>query len=91
MAQQKIIQPSKKPALRPASVQKLPYTRANYMIFGAGLFAIVLGYIFLSIGPWDSFWSLTLAPIFLCIGYLVAIPVALLYQEKSIRQQNLKQ
>ena len=91
MAQQKIDQQSRKPAFRPASVQKLPYSSTNYLIFGAGLLAIILGYIFLSIGPWDSFWSLTLAPIFLCIGYLVAIPVALLYQEKSIKQQNLKQ
>lgn len=91
MALQKNNQPSRKPAPRPASVQKLPYTPTNYMIFGAGLLALILGYVFLSIGPWDSFWSLTLAPIFLCIGYLVAIPVALLYQEKSIKQQNMKQ
>ena len=51
--------------------------KKNIILFWAGLFSIVLGYIFLSIGPKDSFFSLTLAPIVLVIGYTVVIPFAL--------------
>ncbi len=39
---------------------------------------IILGYIVLSIGGANSFTSLTLGPILLVIGYLAAIPLALL-------------
>ncbi len=91
MAQPKINQAPKRQSARPASVQRLPYTSTNYLIFSLGLAAIIVGYIFLSIGPWDSFWSLTLAPVFLFIGYLVAIPVAILYQQKANKPQNQKQ
>jgi len=66
--------------------KKLPFTRKNYQIFGIGIITIIIGYIFLSIGPWDSFFSLTLAPIILIIGYLVLIPWAILHREKETKQ-----
>ena len=61
----------------------LPFVRQNYLLFGLGLFTIVLGYVFLSMGPWDSFWSLTLAPVLLVLGYCVIIPVAILFRKKE--------
>jgi general stress protein CsbA len=64
----------------------LPLSSANYIIFGIGIFLIIIGYLALSKGPWDSFWSLTLAPILLVIGYCVAIPLAILYRKK--KQEN---
>ena len=66
----------------------LPFSSENYIIFGIGIFLIIIGYLALSKGPWDSFWSLTLAPILLVIGYCVAIPLAILYRKK--KQENNK-
>ena len=50
----------------------------NVKRYYAAVGIIILGYIILSIGDANSFTSLTLGPIVLVIGYLVAIPVALL-------------
>lgn len=65
----------------------IPFTKENYRLFGMGLLIIVLGYIALSRGPWDSFWSLTLAPILLVIGYCIVIPVAILYRKKEKKEE----
>ena len=48
-----------------------------------GLLVIGLGYVLLSIPPADGFLSLTLAPIFLVLGYCVIIPVSLLLKDAS--------
>jgi hypothetical protein len=66
----------------------LPFKRENYYLFGAGLLIIILGYIALSRGPWNSFWSLTLAPILLVLGYCIVIPVAILYRKKAPKQEE---
>ena len=55
----------------------LPFTKKNYMIFVAGLAAIIIGYIALAQG------SITLAPILLVVGYCVIVPIAILYREKE--------
>ena len=61
----------------------LPFVKENYYLFGLGLLTLIIGYITLSIGPWNSFWSLTLSPILLVLGYCVIIPVAILYRKKN--------
>ena len=50
----------------------------NLKLYYAAIGIIVLGYLFLSIGDADSFTSITLGPVILVIGYLVAVPIALL-------------
>lgn len=62
---------------------RLPYTKINFRLFGLGMIFLVLGYISLSMGPWDSIWSLTIAPILLVLGYVVILPIAFLYQERK--------
>lgn len=69
----------------------LPYTRENAVILLVGLAVVVAGYAALSKGPWNSFWSLTLAPILLVLGYCVIIPVGLIYQKKKPAQAVEKQ
>jgi len=59
----------------------LPFTKRNWTLFFLGLAVIVLGYIFLRIPPAEGFFSLTLAPILLVIGYCVLIPIAILIGE----------
>ena len=63
--------------------QQLPFTKSNYQLFAGGILVILLGYVALAQGPADSFWSLTLAPILLVLGYCVVIPFAILYQKKA--------
>ena len=65
----------KKTGKKPAS---LPDFGRNMLLYYAAVGVVALGYIILSIGGANSFTSLTLGPIVLVLGYLVAIPVALL-------------
>ena len=73
---------TKKRAQKRPQVLEWPLNRENYLLFGLGILVLILGYFLLSIGPWDSFWSRTLAPIVLVVGYLVVIPIAILRGKK---------
>ena len=57
-----------------------PYKRKNYVLFGIGVFVIILGYLIMYLGEVNSFQSLTLSPILLLIGYLIIIQYALLHR-----------
>lgn len=59
------------------------FTKKNYLLFLAGIVVIVLGYVIMALGTVDSVQSLTIAPILLFVGYLVIIPWALLYRDKT--------
>ena len=59
------------------------FSNTNYLIFLVGILLIVGGYIIMAMGEVDSFQSITLAPIMLFLGYVVAIPVALIYRSKK--------
>lgn len=63
--------------------QSLPFERENYILFAIGLGLLIIGYISLAQGPWNSFLSLTLAPILLVVGYCVVIPLAILYRKRE--------
>tara|TARA_B100000927_G_scaffold65228_1_gene51421 strand:+ start:126 stop:395 length:270 start_codon:yes stop_codon:yes gene_type:complete len=55
-----------------------PYKRKNYVLFGVGVFVIIMGYLIMFSGEVDSFQSLVISPLLLLAGYLVIIPMALL-------------
>ena len=59
------------------------FTTTNYILFGIGLALIIVGYLVMAAGEVNSFQSLTLAPIMLFIGYIIFLPAALIYREKS--------
>ena len=59
------------------------FNKTNYLIFLVGILLIVGGYIIMALGEVDSFQSITLAPILLFLGYVVAIPIALIYRSKK--------
>lgn len=63
-------------------------TSTNFIIFGAGILTIIIGYFVMGSGDTYSFRSLTLAPIILLIGYLVLIPVAILYKKKHPAEKS---
>lgn len=60
--------------------KSLPFKRQNYIIFAIGILVIIIGYFALARGPYDSFSSLSLAPVLLVIGYCIIIPFAVLYR-----------
>ncbi len=61
----------------------LPFTARNYIWIGIGLLVIGLGYVSLAQGPADSFWSRTLAPVMLFIGYCFLIPLGILLKNRK--------
>ena len=61
----------------------LPFGRRNKRWFAVAAAVILVGYVLLSIGPYDSVWSLTLAPILLGAGYFVLIPLAILVRDED--------
>ena len=67
--------------LQQSLFNKWPYGKKNYVIFSLGLSILLIGYIMMASGSVNSFQSLVISPILLILGYLVVIPVALLYKE----------
>ena len=59
------------------------FTFYNYLIFGIGLFFIIMGYILMSLGETDSFLSTKLSPIILVLGYCVMIPLSIILNLKK--------
>jgi hypothetical protein len=58
------------------------FGKLNYILFSIGLSLVIFGYIFMASGDVNSFQSLTLAPVMLFLGYIVVIPVSLVYRDK---------
>jgi hypothetical protein len=70
---------------------RLPFTKINYILFSISILVLIIGYIFLSIGPANSVWSLTIAPIVLLLGYVVLIPLSIIYKWGKKPEQNQTQ
>ena len=62
------------------------FNKTNYFLLFGGILLIILGYIIMSYGEVNSFQSLTLAPITLFFGYIILIPIALIYKGKKIKK-----
>ena len=60
----------------------------NYLIFYLGLGVIILGFILMSIGPWNNPISLSLSPIVLLIGYIIVIPLSILFKNFKKRDKE---
>ena len=58
-----------------------PYKRKNYLLFGVGVFVIIVGYLIMYLGDVNSFQSLVISPLLLLVGYLVIIPMAILIKQ----------
>ena len=58
-----------------------PYKRKNYLLFGVGVFVIIVGYLIMYLGEVNSFQSLVISPLLLLVGYLVIIPMAILFKQ----------
>ena len=65
-----------------------PFTRKNWSLLVAGLASIALGYVFLRIPPADGFFSLTLAPLLLVVGYCALLPMAILHKGSEQKESE---
>ena len=61
------------------------FGKINYILFCAGILLVIFGYFFMANGSVSSFQSLTLSPIMLFLGYIVVLPIALVYRDKEKR------
>ena len=67
---------------------KWEYRKTNYLIFLAAVVDIFLAYVIMATGETNSFQSLSLAPIMLVVGYLILIPLAILYRPGLLNRKN---
>jgi uncharacterized membrane protein HdeD (DUF308 family) len=68
----------KKPGAKGRALDREPiFEKNNWLVLGAGLLAIVLGFVSLASG------SITLAPILLVLGYCVLIPIGIMIGGKK--------
>ncbi|MFQ6607555.1 MAG: DUF3098 domain-containing protein [Fidelibacterota bacterium] len=72
--------PSKK---SPILFQDWAFSTSNYLLFGMGIATVILGYLIMAAGEVDSAQSVTIAPLLLFLGYVVIIPISILYRKKS--------
>ncbi len=61
----------------------LSLSAKNYWLFGLAVLLLIIGYIFMSIGPVDGVMTLTIAPIILVIAYCIVVPIAIFAKPKS--------
>ena len=54
----------------------LPFGPKNYMLMGAAIVSIIIGYIALGSG------SITLAPILLVLGYCILFPLGIIWNDR---------
>lgn len=67
----------------PAWPPPLPISRLNVKLYLVGLAVLVLGYLLLSVGPWDNPLSRSFAPLVLLVAYVVIFPLAILWKGKK--------
>ena len=63
--------------------QSLGLTKTNLYIFLVALAVLVVGYIFMALGKTYDVVSLYISPIILTIGYVVVLPMSILYKKKN--------
>lgn len=67
------------------------WERKNYYLLVAGFMIILIGFYFMTIGPWNSFSSLVISPIILFAGYILIFPASIFYRKKIKKEQSQDQ
>ncbi|MBT8378339.1 MAG: DUF3098 domain-containing protein [Ignavibacteria bacterium] len=81
----KQIRQTKKSKVSPFNIY---WEKQNYYILILGMVVIVIGFYFMTIGPWDSFSSLVISPILLFIGYVIIFPLSIFLRKKSGKEKS---
>ena len=79
------IKQSKKSTVSPFNIY---WEKRNYYLLALGLLATIVGFYFMTIGPWDSFSSLVISPILLFIAYIIIFPLSIFLRKKAGKEQS---
>ena len=63
------------------------WEKRNYYLLILGLAVTIIGFYFMTIGPWDSFSSLVISPIILFIAYIIIFPLSIFLRKKTEKDQ----
>lgn len=88
---------TKKKNVKTVSAKSLPspfniyWEKTNYILFGLGMFLIIVGFYFMGQGEWDSSSSMVISPILLFLGFVVVMPASILYRKRESVQADSTQ
>jgi len=74
---------TKKVRISPFSIY---WEKKNYHFLALGIIVIIVGFYMLSVGSWNSFSSLVIAPILLVAGYVLIFPLSIFYRKKNKKE-----
>lgn len=78
------IKQTKKTRVSPFNIY---WEKKNYFLLGLGVLVTILGFYFMTLGPWDSFSSLVISPIILFIAYIIIFPLSIFLRKKKDQEQ----
>lgn len=79
------IKQTKKSTVSPFSIY---WEKKNYYLLVLGLLVTIIGFYFMTIGPWNSFSSLVISPILLFIAYVIIFPLSIFFRKKKEKEQD---
>ncbi len=59
------------------------WSKENYFILFAGITVVIIGFLLMTVGPWDNPVSLTLSPLVLLVAYIIIFPLAIFFKKKK--------
>ncbi|RKY94279.1 MAG: hypothetical protein DRQ01_02750 [Ignavibacteriae bacterium] len=74
---------TKKVRVSPFSIY---WEKKNYQFLVLGIVVVVVGFYLLSVGAWNSFTSIVIAPILLVAGYVLIFPLSIFYRKKDKKE-----
>lgn len=77
------VKQTKKVRVSPFSIY---WKKKNYQFLALGIVVVVIGFYLLSVGAWNSFSSLIIAPILLVAGYVLIFPLSIFYRKKDKKE-----
>lgn len=79
------IKQTKKSSVSPFNIY---WEKKNYYMLALGLLVTIIGFYFLTIGPWNSFSSLVISPILLFLAYIIIFPLSIFFRKRTEKTQN---
>ncbi len=68
----------KEKKVTPAWPPPLDIDKRHVFLYALGFVVCIIGYLLLSVGPWDNPISRTIAPLVLLVAYVVIFPMAIM-------------
>ena len=78
------IKQTKKTSVSPFNIY---WDKKNYYLLALGLLVTIIGFYFMTLGPWNSFSSLVISPILLFIAYVIIFPLSIFLRKKKEKEQ----